>query len=70
METIILRCALLDVHKESIEACVRRMEPDNRLHQETRHWGTMTRDLLAWPTGWRRRASLTWGWNRLLETGL
>jgi transposase len=47
METIILRCAFLDVHKESIEACVRRMEPDHRLHQETRHWGTMTRDLLA-----------------------
>src|SRR5215472_18939404 len=47
METIILRCAFLDVHKESIEACVRRMEPDHRLHQETRHWGTMTRGLLA-----------------------
>jgi hypothetical protein len=38
METITLRCAFLDVHKESIKACVRRMEPDHRLHQETHHW--------------------------------
>ncbi len=47
MESIISCCAGLDVHKESVEACVRRMEADGRLHQETRHWGTMTRDLLA-----------------------
>lgn len=47
METIIFRCAFLDVHQESVEACVRHMEPDGRVHQETRHWGTMTRDLLA-----------------------
>jgi transposase len=51
METIILRCAFLDVHKELIEACVRRMESDHRWHQETRHWGTMTRDLLAMADG-------------------
>ena len=37
----------LDVHKESVEACVRRMEPTAQLHQQTRHWGRMTRDLLA-----------------------
>ena len=47
METILARCAGLDVHKESVEACVRRIEPDGRVHSETRHWGTMTRDLLA-----------------------
>ncbi len=47
MEEIYVCCAGLDVHKESVEACVRRMEPTGRLHQETRHWGTMTRDLLA-----------------------
>ena len=45
METILARCAGLDVHKESVEACVRRIEPDGRVHSETRHWGTMTRDL-------------------------
>jgi hypothetical protein len=46
METILARCAGLDVHKESVEACVRRIEPNGRVHRETRHWGTMTRDLL------------------------
>ncbi len=46
MENILLRCVGLDVHKASVEACVRRMEPSGRLHQQTRHWGTMTRDIL------------------------
>jgi transposase len=46
MENILARCAGLDVHKESVEACVRRIEPNGRVHSETRHWGTMTRDLL------------------------
>lgn len=45
MESIILCCAGLDVHKGSVEACVRRMEPTGRLHQVIRHWGTMTCDL-------------------------
>ena len=47
MENIFPCCAGLDVHKESVEACVRRIEPNGRLHQQTHHWGTMTRDLLA-----------------------
>jgi transposase len=47
MEHIFPCCAGLDVHKESVEARVRRIEPTGRLHQQTRHWGTMTRDLLA-----------------------
>ena len=47
MDNIISCCAGLDVHKESVEADVRRIAPDGSLHHETRHWGTMTRDLLA-----------------------
>ena len=47
MEDIFSGCAGLDVHKESVEACVRRRERRGGLHQETRCWGTMTRDLLA-----------------------
>ncbi len=47
MDEIFACCAGLDVHKESVEACVRRMEPTGRLHQQTRPWPTMTRDLLA-----------------------
>jgi len=46
VEDIYPCCAGLDVHKESVEASVRRMEPTSRLHQQTRQWGTMTRDLL------------------------
>jgi len=45
METIFRCCAGLDVHKSSVEAHVRRLEPDGTLEQQTRHWGTMTGDL-------------------------
>jgi transposase len=46
MESIFLRCAGLDVHKQSVEACVRRIEPNGHAYQQTRHWGTMTADIL------------------------
>jgi len=41
MENILACCAGLDVHKESVEACVRRIEPNGRVHSETRDWGTI-----------------------------
>jgi transposase len=47
MENIFPCCAGLDVHKESVEACVRRLEANGQFRQETRPWATMTRDLLA-----------------------
>jgi len=47
MENVFACCAGLDIHQKSVEACVRRLEPTGPLHQQTRHWGTMTRDLLA-----------------------
>jgi len=47
MEIIVRCCAGLDVHKDSVEACVRRMGPDGKLYQQTRHWGTTTRELMA-----------------------
>ena len=46
MEIIYPRCCGLDVHKRSVAACVRRLEADGRLDQETRTFGTMTGDLL------------------------
>lgn len=46
MENLFLCCAGLDLHKELVEACVRRMEPNGHLHQQTRRWGTMTQDIL------------------------
>jgi len=51
MEEIYRRCAGLDVHKESVEACVRRIDENGRWQQQTRHWGTMTRDLWAMADG-------------------
>jgi hypothetical protein len=47
MDEIFAYCAGLDVHKESVEVYVRRMEPTGQLHQQTRHRQTMTGDLLA-----------------------
>jgi DNA-binding NarL/FixJ family response regulator len=47
MENVFPCGAGLDVPKQSVEACVRRIEPNGRLHQQIRHWGTMARDLLA-----------------------
>jgi transposase len=45
MEIILRCCAGLDVHKDGVEACVRRIEAGDRLEQEVRHWSTLTRDL-------------------------
>src|SRR5438876_6429972 len=45
MESVIRACAGMDVHKKSVEVCARRMEPDGRLHLQTRSWGTTTAQL-------------------------
>src|SRR3989442_5497852 len=58
MENVFPCCAGLDIHKKSVEACVRRLEPAGPLHHQTRHWGTMTRDLLAM-ADWMAAQSVT-----------
>lgn len=47
MEPIYTSCCGLDVHSKSIQACVRRIGKDARIHQEVRGFGTMTQDILA-----------------------
>jgi len=47
METMYRCCAGLDVHKETVEAQLRRMEADGKLWQQTRRWMTMTGQLEA-----------------------
>lgn len=47
MEIMVRCCAGLDVHKDSVEACVRRIEPEGKLYQKTRHWGTTPRERMA-----------------------
>jgi transposase len=46
MEPIYTSCCGLDVHKRSVQACVRRLREHGSIHQETRTFGTMTRDIL------------------------
>lgn len=46
MELTYARCAGLDVHKDTVVACVR-VERDGRVRRETRTFGTMTIDLLG-----------------------
>ena len=46
MEVILRCCAGLDVHKESVEACIRRMSGVGKVEHEVRHWGTTTRELV------------------------
>ena len=47
MEVILGCCAGLDLHKDSVEACVRRMSAGGKVGHEVRHWGTTTRELVA-----------------------
>jgi transposase len=47
METIYRRCCGLDVHKESVQACVRILDERGKLTTEVRSFSTMTADLLV-----------------------
>ena len=47
MESMIARCAGLDVHKATVAVCVRGPGDGGKRKQEVRTFGTMTADLLA-----------------------
>jgi transposase len=47
MQVVHERCAGLDVHKQTVVACVLSTHPDGRLQREIRTFSTMTADLLA-----------------------
>jgi transposase len=47
MDRIVDRCAGLDVHKDSVTACVRVPGAHGNRHQEIQTFGTTTRSLLA-----------------------
>jgi transposase len=40
------KCAGLDVHKKTVVACIRHVDPDGVVHKQTRTFGTMTAELL------------------------
>ncbi len=51
MDIVIARCAGLDVHKQTVQVCVRVLGPDGRLTEEIRAFKTSTgelRELRAW----------------------
>jgi transposase len=52
METLVERCAGLDVHKCSVTACVRVPDGHSGRYAETRRFTTTTADLMWWPSGW------------------
>jgi transposase len=47
MDLLYPRCAGLDVHKKTVVACCRIVDPDGTVTKETRTFSTMTADLLA-----------------------
>jgi transposase len=47
MEKLIERCAGLDVHKDTVMACVRVPGEEGARHQELREYRTTTVELLA-----------------------
>jgi transposase len=47
MDILYSCCAGLDLHKDSVVVCVRRLGKDGRCHKEVRTFGTVTRDLLS-----------------------
>jgi transposase len=56
MEVLYRCCAGLGVHKETVQACVRRVSEGGQVRTETRLFGTMTRDILAlgdWLAEWQ-----------------
>jgi transposase len=47
MEAVYRCCAGADVHSKTVKVCVRKVDERNKVHKETRTFGTMTRDLLS-----------------------
>jgi transposase len=47
MDTLHRRCAGLDVHKDTVVACVRWLDDRGRAHREVKTFGTTTPDLLG-----------------------
>src|SRR5437867_7182139 len=46
MDTLYACCAGLDVHKNTVVACVRRLDAKGKAHRQVRTFGTMTGQIL------------------------
>jgi transposase len=58
METLFRCCAGLDIHKDTVVACTRRLDSAGKAHKEVRTFGTMTCQLLAL-SDWLAEAGVT-----------
>src|SRR5271157_3845452 len=58
MDILYTCCAGLDVHKNTVVACVRRVSLDGKVRKEVRTFETTTRGLLAL-SDWLRAESVT-----------
>ncbi|WP_236620358.1 IS110 family transposase [Sporolactobacillus laevolacticus] len=47
MDALLSRCAGLDVHQETVVACVLYGEPGQKVNKQIRTFGTTTKELLA-----------------------
>jgi hypothetical protein len=53
VETLIARCAGLDVHKDAVTACVRVPGDDGGMSEPDAHvLGDHRRGWCCWPSGW------------------
>jgi transposase len=58
MDIVYRCCAGMDVHKQTVVACLRRLHESGKVRKEVRTFGTMTTDLLAL-SDWLTQAGVT-----------
>ena len=68
MEVLYPHCAGLDVHKDTVVACVRHMA-NGTVEREVRTFKTTTKELLALSEWLPRRAARMSRWRRRASTG-
>jgi hypothetical protein len=68
MEPIYTSCCGLDVHRRSVQACVRRLRENGSIHQETCTFGTMTRDILEMADSRKTESAIFLQWSILRLT--
>jgi hypothetical protein len=61
MQVVYARCAGLDVHQETVSACVLVCEPDGKKRRQVRVFPSFTDDLLALADWLRKQGLRPWG---------
>ena len=69
MQVVHARCAGLDVHKETVVACVR-VASGSSVSEEVETFSTLTKSLSSSQRGWWSRRRRWSGWRQLASTGV